>query len=450
MENKIKCFSEEHKEIDAISFCNECRIYMCDKCDNTHTSFFKNHHTIKLDKEDKIFTGFCEENDHPNKLDFFCKNHNKLCCLSCLCKLSEKGLGKHKDCNVCFIEDIKEEKKNILKENIKYLEELHNKFDVDIEKIKEIIEKVTKDKDDLKLTIQNLFTKIRNALNKREDQILQDIDNLYNEKYFKEDIIKMREKLQHEIKSLLDKGNVINKEWDNINLYSYINESINIENNIKNINNINGNINKFITNNKIIVNFFPKEEYLNEIIQFINSFGKVYLNNLSYFRFQECPKNIKETRIYSLSGENNNILTKTGPNGRMGSICENELDKSIEEHKWKIKLLKVTNNNIFVGVAPIDFDIQTSDHYSCGWYLYCYNSNLYSGPPFKYSNVNLNLGQVNDEIVIVMNMKKRTLKFIINNEDRGDSYKNMPIDKPLFPAVMLYYSNDSVEITKLE
>jgi len=63
---------------------------------------------------------------------------------------------------------------------------------------------------------------------------------------------------------------VINKEWDNINLYSYINESINIENNIKNINNINGNINKFITNNKIIVNFFPKEEYLNEIIQFIN------------------------------------------------------------------------------------------------------------------------------------------------------------------------------------
>ena len=97
---------------------------------------------------------------------------------------------------------------------------MHNKFDGDIEKIKEIIEKVIKDKDDLKLTIQNLFTKIRNALNIREDQILQEIDNLYNEKYFKEDIIKMREKLQHEIKSLLDKGNVINKEWDNINLYS--------------------------------------------------------------------------------------------------------------------------------------------------------------------------------------------------------------------------------------
>ena len=53
-------------------------------------------------------------------------------------------------------------------------------------------------------------------------------------------------------------------------------------------------------------------------------------------------------------------------------------------------------------------------------------------------------------LFIIMNMKKRTLRFIINNEDRCDSYKNIPIDKPLFPAVMLNYSNDSVEITKLE
>ena len=45
-----------------------------------------------------------------------------------------------------------------------------------------------------------------------------------------------------------------------------------------------------------------------------------------------------------------------------------------------------------------------------------------------------------------MNMNKRTLKFIINNEDKGDSYSNIPIDKPLFPAVFLYYTNNSVEI----
>ena len=47
-----------------------------------------------------------------------------------------------------------------------------------------------------------------------------------------------------------------------------------------------------------------------------------------------------------------------------------------------------------------------------------------------------------------MNMKKRSLKFIINNEDKGDSYTNIPIDKPIFPAVLLENQNDSVEITE--
>ena len=144
-------------------------------------------------------------------------------------------------------------------------------------------------------------------------------------------------------------------------------------------------------------------------------------------------------------------MTKTGTNGYwMGTICENELDKSIEEHKWKIKLLKVTNNDLIVGVAPIDFDINSSGCTTCGWYLGCDNSCLYSGPPFNYNGNKTNLNEVNDEVIIVMNMKKGALKFIINNEDKGDSYTNIPIDKPLFPAVLLAYQNNSVEISEYE
>ena len=133
----------------------------------------------------------------------------------------------------------------------------------------------------------------------------------------------------------------------------------------------------------------------------------------------------------------------------MGTICENELDKSIEEHKWKIKILKTKYKNIMVGVAPSDFDINSSTQKTCGWYLFCKDSepSLHSGPPFNYSCVKTNLSKVNNEIVVVMNMKKRTLKYIINNEDKGDSYSNIPIDKPLYPAVCLYNKNDSVEIT---
>ena len=160
---------------------------------------------------------------------------------------------------------------------------------------------------------------------------------------------------------------------------------------------------------------------------------------------------MNENRKFIISGDYRNIFTKAGTNNYTGGICENELDKSIDEHKWKIKILKTISKYIMVGVAPSDFDINTSNYNNCGWYLFCYYSppSLYSGPPHNLSNSNTNLSAVNNEIIVVMNLKKRTLKFIINNEDKGDSYTNIPIDKPLFPAVLLYSKDDSVEITEV-
>jgi len=254
--------------------------------------------------------------------------------------------------------------------------------------------------------------------------------------------------LPNQIKISLEKGKLIDKEWDNNNLFSYINDCINIENNINDINIINQNINKFKMNTQTKINFIPDENSFKNYLESLNSFGKIYYN--SYYQFKECPKNINNNRVYSISGENNNILTKTGQHGWMGTICENELDKSIEEHKWKIKLLNVKYKSVMVGVAPIDFDINSSSYNNCGWYLYCNDSSLCSGPPFNYGGKNTNLNKVNDEVIVVMNMKKRTLKFIINNEDKGDSYINIPIDKPLFPAFLLYYQNDSIEISECE
>ena len=223
MEKQKKCFTEEHKEIDAISFCQECGIYMCNKCDNTHSSFFKKHHTIKLNKDEEIFTGYCKEKNHPMKLEYYCKNHNQLCCSVCLCKLNKKGDGQHKDCEVCEIQDIKNEKRNKLKENIKSLVNLENNMNENIKELKDIFEKIEKDKEDLKIKVLNIFTKIRTTLNERETQLLLEIDNLYKTKYFNEDIIKKAEKLPKQIKVSLEKGKLIDKEWNNDNQYSYIN-----------------------------------------------------------------------------------------------------------------------------------------------------------------------------------------------------------------------------------
>ena len=233
-----KCFSKEHSNIDAISYCPNCRLYMCNKCEKIHSDFLKDNHKIyKLENDiNEIFTGFCKKENHPNKLEYYCKNHNELCCANCICKLKDKVNGQHKDCDVVSIENIKKEKKNKLVENIKSLEELENKFNETLKDLRNLFDKIEKDKEELKLEVQKIFTKIRNALNDREDKLLLDIDNIYNNKFMNEDIINKGEKLPKKIKLSLEKGKLINKEWDNNNLNSYINDCINIENNIKIIN----------------------------------------------------------------------------------------------------------------------------------------------------------------------------------------------------------------------
>ena len=455
METKIKCFSEEHKEIDAISFCQECRLYMCNKCDNIHSSFLKKHHnTFSISELEEIFTGFCKEkNHHPNKLKYFCLNHNKLCCGLCIAKLNKEGDGQHKDCNVCYIENIKEEKKNKLLENIKYLEEIENKFNENMKELKSLFTQIEKDKEGLKLKVQQIFTKIRNTLNDREDKLLLDIDNLYNSKYLDENIIKKGEKLPNQIKLFLEKGRIISKELNNNsdnNLCSYINDCVDIENNIKYIDIIIEKVKQFNKKDNSIIEFMPKGESFNKFLISLNSFGEIQCNSLdSLFRFRECPKEIDSHRSYILKGKNKNILVKTGKGGSyMGTICENELYKSVEVHRWKIKILKSLEKNIMVGVAPSDFDI-CSSNYRCGWYLFCYYSppKLFSGQPFSYNGLITNLSKVNDEIKVEINMKKRAIKFIINDEDKGYSYENIPIDKPLYPAILLLDTNDSIEIS---
>ena len=125
-ENISRCSLESHKKIDAISFCIECKIYMCNKCEKLHSELFLNHPQIKIDNKitQDLLICICQEKNHRNELNYFCKNHNKLCCIFCISKIKNKEIGQHSDYDVCFIEDIEEEKKNKLEENIKILEEL--------------------------------------------------------------------------------------------------------------------------------------------------------------------------------------------------------------------------------------------------------------------------------------------------------------------------------------
>ena len=49
--NKPKCSSIEHKEIDAVIFCQNCKVYFCNKCENFHSKIFQAHLITNLANE---------------------------------------------------------------------------------------------------------------------------------------------------------------------------------------------------------------------------------------------------------------------------------------------------------------------------------------------------------------------------------------------------------------
>ena len=73
LNQKKKCSSKNHSEIDAIVFYQKCNKYMCNKCQNYHSEMFYEHQSINLNNLNEVFIDTCQENNHNIKLEFYCK-----------------------------------------------------------------------------------------------------------------------------------------------------------------------------------------------------------------------------------------------------------------------------------------------------------------------------------------------------------------------------------------
>ena len=68
MDNDIK-----KNDLENTLFCQQCKIYMCKKCEKLYSDIFPNHPHCKLKKGEEIFTGLCKEKNHPYELKYFLK-----------------------------------------------------------------------------------------------------------------------------------------------------------------------------------------------------------------------------------------------------------------------------------------------------------------------------------------------------------------------------------------
>ena len=347
---ETKCSNKEHQEIEALVYCQICKIYMCNKCENIHQKLCINHFPYSVKENiNEIFTGICKEKNHLNDLEYFCKSHNTLCCAACISKIKGKGNGQHSDCEICFIENISNEKKNKLKDNIKLLEDLSISLKKTIIDLKNIFEKNEEDKEQLKLKIQNIFTKLRSTLNEREDELLLEVDNKFDNLLNCKDFIKEGEILPKKIEKFLEKGKNINKDWKEDNLKSMINDCINIETNIDYINKINKEINDY-NSKKINFKFYPEEEkHINEFISSIKQFGKILNIEENWIKSDilDSPEYQEKIKFWinQEKGEINNIkllykLTRDGETiAKFHELCDNIKDNLI--------IIKAENKTIF-------------------------------------------------------------------------------------------------------
>ena len=303
MEDKTrKCSLKKHEEIEAICYCTKCEKFMCKKCEVFHSEFFDSKHKL-----------FIIDSNNFDSIKYTKENENEI---------------------------IKVE------ENIKYLKEFSNKLNEINKELKDELEKMNKNKEDIEIKIQRMFTKIRNALNKAEDDLLLDIENKFEKSNINKEI-KKNDILLNKIKLSLNKEPnkydlLINecKDIEMKNIYiSELDKNIDInipeekefEDILEKIKNL-SNANKILFKSDIIKNDIKKQNLINEWIK-----EKLRKNSLKYELIYKM----------SVNGSNSKNFHK---------YCDNKGDT--------LTIIETEDNFIFGGFTTLDWKYNGKYDYS--------------------------------------------------------------------------------------
>ena len=181
----------------------------------------------------------------------------------------------------------------MFEENVQYLEKILKTFEDSIKELEELYKTIQGNKEQLKINVQKIFCEIKVAIDKRQDEILLDIENKFKESYFDEDLTIKSKKLPKKIKNTLEKGKSIEEKWNNKDELCFaINNSLSIEKDNDIINEIYEKINKCKELN-IEIFFNPKEDEISNFIDSFNEFGSIEINN---FGKKEIKKEQKKER----------------------------------------------------------------------------------------------------------------------------------------------------------
>eukprot|EP00727_Mastigamoeba_balamuthi_P009066 m51a1_g4782 putative e3 ubiquitin-protein ligase trim23 (713) ;mRNA; r:54683-56933 len=161
---------------------------------------------------------------------------------------------------------------------------------------------------------------------------------------------------------------------------------------------------------------------------------------------------------YTVLGNSKNRAVKTGKDGSWNATVLSECALPTNTVvSWVVRLVSLAKGrmcNIMVGVAPADVNQTRISNYGCGWYLFCYDRTLYSGAPHNRTGSDYaaasDLGPLGagSEIRVLVDTAAGEIRFFVDNSPLSaqPAYCDVPLEKPLAPAVILCNTDDCVEI----
>ena len=166
-------------EEKAISCCSECAMFLCEFCQRSHkkTKVTKEHKINSLDEMRKgtgeIPSILPEKIEmcptHPTKpLELYCKCKEVLICRDCIIK-------KHKDHDYDVISDVIEGEKMILREALPGIQQLVDKVEDAVTKVKERREDIRSKKEQSLQNLDNAFNILCATLNERKKQLKEKV-----------------------------------------------------------------------------------------------------------------------------------------------------------------------------------------------------------------------------------------------------------------------------------
>ena len=292
-------------------------------------------------------------------------------------------------------------------------------------------------KDLLKISnrIKSIFARIRECLDDREKDLIENIESLMSKK--KE--VEFMDEMINDLIMIKEKYNKNTGDFDEA-------FSMNIDKNMANMATMIDDI-KYLKKNKEKLDeydFLYEESVVNDILNKIQNLGEIKKCSNYLFRWREGPN--YDLSSYSL------IATKTS--GGEDYNCNILGDIVLPQNrisKWKVKLKKygMSSNNdwdLLIGVGPSNLNPKDKDLYFRAWTFLCGNSKLsiQSGYYRDYIKENKKLKE-GDVVEVTMNTMNGELSFAVNGVNYGVACK-IPLSVDLSPFVLIYEPGDSVEL----